>query len=292
MSISAVSSYGTNNVYQGWVDQANADKEKLEKELGIESSESEKTSGSTSTSSSSSTKGTSSTSTSTSTTSTSRSSSTSAFLMTYKHSLTSLESASEKLRLGNRNNVFSKYETAMKDLERATTDEDKAAAQAAVGKAQEEIISAVKDFAKAYNSTISFLENNSDRSSTVGSQLNSLKRALTTGDAMSRIGLSLDKSGNLEVDEAKLKKALNENFKSVKDMFGGQFGMAERAASRATNILDNASIEKIAGISEKKNKVNSIEDLDDFDIFSQFALGGVYNLSNYYAVGSLLNTFA
>lgn len=292
MSISAVSSYGTNNVYQGWIDQANADKEKLEKELGIEGSESEKTSGSTSTSSSSSTKDTSSTSTSTSTTSTSRSSSTSAFLMTYKHSLTSLESASEKLRLGNRNNVFSKYETAMKDLERATTDEDKAAAQAAVDKAQEEIVSAVKDFAKAYNSTISFLENNSDRSPTVGSQLNSLKRALTTGDAMSRIGLSLDKSGNLEVDETKLKKALNENFKSVKDMFGGQFGMAERAASRATNILDNASIEKIAGISEKKNKVNSIEDLNDFDIFSQFALGGVYNLSNYYAVGSLLNTFA
>lgn len=282
MSVSAVSSYGTNNVYQGWVDQANADKEKLEKELGIESSDSEKTS---------STKDTS-TKTSTSTTSTSRSSSTSAFLMTYKHSLTSLESASEKLRLSNRNNVFSKYETAMKDLERATTDKDKASAQAAVNKAQEEIISAVKDFAKAYNSTISFLENNSDRSATVGSQLNSLKRALTTEDAMSRIGLSLDKSGNLEVDETKLKKALNENFKSVKDMFGGQFGMAERAASRATDILDNSSIEKIAGVSEKQKKINSIEDLDDFDIFSRFALGGVYNLSNYYAVGSLLNTLA
>ena len=44
----------------------------------------------------------------------------------------------------------------MKDLNRATTDEDKAAAQAAVDKDQEEIISAVKDFAKAYNSAVSF----------------------------------------------------------------------------------------------------------------------------------------
>lgn len=300
MAVSAVSSYGTNNVYQGWVDNANADKEKLEKELGIDTSDSSdtKTSSTSGTSSSSSTSKTSgsssssssSSSTSTSSTSTSRSSSTSTFLLTYKHNLTSLESASEKLRLGSRNNVFSKYETAMKDLQRANTDEDKASAQAAVNKAQEDIISAVKDFAKAYNSAVSFLESNSDRSSTVARQLNSLKNALTTEDAMARIGLSYDKSGNLEVDEDKLKKTLNENYNSVKDIMGGQFGLAERAASKATDILDHASVEKIAGVTEKASKANSISDLDDFEIFSKFALGGAYNLTNYYAVGSMLNT--
>lgn len=298
MAVSAVSSYGTNNVYQGWVDNANADKEKLEKELGIDTSDSSdtKTSSTSGTSSSSSTNKTSdsssssSSSTSTSSTSTSRSSSTSTFLLTYKHNLTSLESASDKLRLGSRNNVFSKYETAMKDLQRANTDEDKASAQAAVDKAQEEIISAVKDFAKAYNSAISFLESNSDRSSTVARQLNSLKNALTTEDAMARIGLSYDKSGNLEVDEDKLKKTLNENYNSVKDIMGGQFGLAERAATKATDILDHASVEKIAGVTEKASKANSISDLDDFEIFSKFALGGAYNLTNYYAVGSMLNT--
>ena len=296
MAVSAVSSYGTNNVYQGWVDNANADKEKLEKELGIDTSDSSdtKTSSTSGTSSSSSTNKTSgsssSSSTSTSSTSASRSSSTSTFLLTYKHNLTSLESASDKLRLGSRNNVFSKYETAMKDLQRANTDEDKASAQAAVDKAQEEIISAVKDFAKAYNSAVSFLESNSDRSSTVARQLNSLKNALTTEDAMARIGLSYDKSGNLEVDEDKLKKTLNENYNSVKDIMGGQFGLAERTAGRATDILDHASVEKIAGVTEKASKANSISDLDDFEIFSKFALGGAYNLTNYYAVGSLLNT--
>lgn len=291
MAISAVSGFGSNNEYQSWVDQANADKKKLEDQLGIDTSDSSDTQKTSSTSSTTSKKDTSSTtSTSTSTTSTSRSSSTSVFLLSYKHNLTSLESASDKLRLGSRNNVFSKYETAMKDLQRANTDEDKAAAQAAVNKAQEEIISAVKDFAKVYNSAVSFLESNSDRSSTVVRQLNSLKNALTTEDAMARIGLGFDKSGNLEVDEKKLKETLNDNYESVKDILGGQFGIAERAASKATYILDHASVEKIAGVSEKETKANSISDLDDFDIFSKFALGGAYNLTNYYAVGTMLNT--
>lgn len=294
MAINAVSGYSAVNDYQKWVDQAAAEKEALEKRLGIEASDSSdtktsSTSNTSSTSSSTSASGTSS-STSTSSTYTSRSSSTSTFLLSYKHNLTSLESASEKLRLGNRNNVFAKYETALRDLERAGSDSDKAAAQAAADKAQEEIISAVKDFAKAYNSAVSFLGSNSDRSSTVARQLNSLKNALTTEDAMARIGLSFDKSGNLEVDEDKLKKTLNENYNSVKDIMGGQFGIAERAASKAGYILDHASVEKIAGVAEKESKANSISDLDDFEIFSKFALGGAYNLTNYYAVGSMLNT--
>ena len=286
MAISGESGFGSNNEYQSWVDQAAADKKKLEESLGIDTSESSSTD---KTSSTTDKKDTSSTGSSY-TSSTSRSSSTSTFLLSYKHNLTSLESASEALRVGSRNNVFSKYETAMKDLQRANTDEDKAAAQAAVDKAKEDIVTAVKDFAKAYNNAVSFLENNSDRSSTVVRQLNSLKNALTTEDAMARIGLSYDKSGNLQVDEDKLKDTLDKNYNSVKDIMGGQFGMAERAATKATDILDHASVEKIAGVAEKESKANSISDLDDFEIFSKFALGGAYNLTNYYAVGSMLNT--
>ncbi len=286
MAISGVSGFGSNNEYQSWVDQAAADKKKLEESLGIDTSESSSTD---KTSSTTDKKDTSSTGSSY-TSSTSRSSSTSTFLLSYKHNLTSLESASEALRVGSRNNVFSKYETAMKDLQRANTDEDKAAAQAAVDKAKEDIVTAVKDFAKAYNNAVSFLENNSDRSSTVVRQLNSLKNALTTEDAMARIGLSYDKSGNLQVDEDKLKDTLDKNYNSVKDIMGGQFGMAERAATKASDILDHASVEKIAGVAEKQSKANSISDLDDFEIFSKFALGGAYNLTNYYAVSSMLNT--
>lgn len=284
MSISAVSGYNAGNEYQKWVDKAAADAESLEKSLGIDTSkteetkdaeESKDTSGSKTSSSSSS--------------NINRNSSTSTFLLSYKNNLTALESSAEKLRLGSKNNVFSKYESALSALSKATTDKEKASAQEALNKAKDEIVSAVKDFADSYNNALSLLENNSGRSNTVNTQLASLKRALTTEDAMARIGLSLDKSGKLQVDEKKLKKTLDENYASVKDIMGGQFGIAERAATKASDILDHASVERIAGVSESEGSSDP-NSLDYWTIFSGFATGGAYNLSNYYAVGSMLNT--
>ncbi len=286
MSISAVSGYNTGNEYQKWVDQAAADAEALENRLGVKTSETTESSSTSETKDSTS----SSTSSSSSSTSINRNSSTSTFLLTYKNSLTSLETTADKLRLGNKNNVFAKYETALKDLSRASTDEDKAKAQKAVDAAKDDIVAAIKDFAESYNNAVSFLESNSGRSNAVNSQLASLKRALTTGDAMARIGLSIDKSGKLQVDEKKLKQTLDENYASVKDIMGGQFGIAERAATKASDILDNASVERIAGISESEAGSASADSLDYWTIFSGFATSGAYNLSNYYAVGSMLNT--
>ena len=43
MAISGVSGFGSNNEYQSWVDQAAADKKKLEESLGIDTSESSST---------------------------------------------------------------------------------------------------------------------------------------------------------------------------------------------------------------------------------------------------------
>lgn len=300
MAIGAVSGYNTyssytnglENEYKNWVDQAEADAESLKKELNIDTSEDEKSSSTSSTKAEESTSSSSSKSSSTSsTTSTGRSSSTSTFLLTYKNALTSLESAAEKLRGGSRSNVFSRYETLMTDLSRATAESDRTAIQSKLNDAKKDIVSAIKDFADKYNSAVSFLENNSDRSSTVKTQLASLKRSMTTADALSRVGLNLTSSGKLEVNEEKLSKVLDENFASVKDVVGGQFGIAERAGSKASNILDNASVEKIAGISESQaENSNSVDSLDYWTIFSAFARSGSHNLSNYYAVGSMLNT--
>ena len=154
MSISAVSGYNTGNEYQKWVDQAAADAEALENRLGIKTSETTESSSTSETKDSTS----SSTSSSSSSTSINRNSSTSTFLLTYKNSLTSLETTADKLRLGNKNNVFAKYETALKDLSRASTDEDKAKAQKAVDAAKDDIVAAIKDFAESYNNAVSFLE--------------------------------------------------------------------------------------------------------------------------------------
>ena len=164
-------------------------------------------------------------------------------------------------------------------------------------KAKENVIAAVKDFAEKFNSAVSFLESNSGRSSTVANQLASLKRSLKTEDAMKTIGLGLDKSGRLEVDEEELGKALDENPGFVKNVMGGQFGIAQNAGSKAGEILDFTPVEKIAAVSQKGSSggvggESLSEYYSSFTNFANFAKGGAYNLSNYYAVGMLLNTFA
>lgn len=157
MAISSVSSYSPMYDYQSWVNTANSRTEALKESYGYDSTES-----TSSTSSSSSTNKTSS-----SYSNSSAATSASSFLLNYKQSLTELESASKKLQVGAKDNVFSKYESAVSALSKASTEDEKKAAQAKVDKAQEDIISAITDFADKYNSTVSFLESNSNRSAGV-----------------------------------------------------------------------------------------------------------------------------
>ena len=241
--------------------------------------------------------------------------STSSFLLNYKQKLTDLESASAKLQAGTKDNVYSKYESALDALSKADTEDAKKAAQAKVDKAREDIVSAVSDFADKYNNTISFLQSNSNRGAGVARQQASLERALPTEGALKTLGMKVDTTGKLEVDKDALNKALTDGrYNSVKETMGGTYGIAQRMGSRATNILDS-SIDTVAGSSKTSSASstgstsassnagksnNSVSDLlsysnDDsmsayFTSFASFAKSGAYNLSNYYAVGMLLNT--
>lgn len=287
--------------YSDWETTAQKRTEALEKRVSeLEKQLSEKT-GSTS--------GT----TSSSSSSSASSVSTSSFLLSYKQKLTDLESASAKLQAGTKDNVYSKYESALDALSKADTEDAKKAAQAKVDKAREDIVSAVSDFADKYNSTISFLKSNSNRGSGVARQQASLERALPTEGALKTLGMKVNTSGSLEVDKDALNKALTDGrYNSVKETMGGTYGIAQRMGSRASNILDS-SIDSVTGYSKSSsassadstsskntgNSKTSVNDLlssnDDsmsayFTSFASFARSGAYNLSNYYAVGMLLNT--
>ena len=86
-------------------------------------------------------------------------------------------------------------------------------------------------------------------------------------------------------------------------MIGGQFGIAQKAATRADSALSD-SVQSIVD-KDLSNGQGSGSDSDSvtsavtkgigsssFQYFSSFARGGAFNLSNYYAVGMLLNTLA
>lgn len=309
MAVNSVSSFSPSAMfnyqdrYQDWETTANKRTAELEKRVEeLEKQLSSKTDGTSSTSSTSSSNSASSVSTS-------------SFLLNYKQKLTDLESASAKLQVGAKDNVYSKYESALDALSKADTEDAKKAAQAKVDKAREDIVSAVNDFADKYNSTISFLQSNSNRGAGVARQQASLERALPTEGALKTLGMKVNTTGKLEVDDEALTKALTDGrYNSVKETMGGTYGIAQRMGSRATNILDS-SIDTVAGSSKtssatnststssnasKSNTKSAVSDLlsssNDssmsayFTSFASFAKSGAYNLSNYYAVGMLLNT--
>ena len=291
MSVSGISGlgygssfgYSNSTMVDDWYNKANSATDQLKDSLNIDT-ENKKTDSTTGTNS----------------TSTTKPSSTSTFLMQYQSALEDLEKASANLQTSNADNVFSKYEKAV-----ASGDE------AAIKKASDDIISAAQDFVNKYNSTASLLKNNAGRSSALASQLAAFERAIPSDKALKVAGMKIDKDGNLALDKEKMGEALGKDYGLVKDILGGQFGMAERAGSKASSVLDT-SVDKIMGTAENgtsgtdsagstdKKGIGSTSLLtsngsamsDSFMYFAKFAQSSPYSLSNYYMVGSLLNTLA
>ncbi len=297
MSVSGISGlgygssfgYSNSTMVDDWYSKANSASDQLKNSLNIDSTDkSTKTDSTTG-------------STSTGSTSTTKPSSTSTFLMQYQSALEDLEKASASLQTSNADNVFSKYEKAV-----ASGDES------AIKKATDDIISAAQDFVNKYNSTTSLLKNNAGRGDALASQLSAFERAIPNDKALKVAGMKIDTNGKLTLDQEKLGEAIGKDYGLVKDVLGGQYGMAERAGSKASSVLDT-SVDKIIGTatngtsgtestgsSTDKKGLGSTSLLtsngsamsDSFMYFAKFAQSSPYSLSNYYMVGSLLNTLA
>ncbi len=283
-------SYGNMLNSNDWVNSANDATNKVKEDLGI--------SDSTSTNSSSSNK-TGSTSSSSSNVYTANS--TSGFLMGYQNVLKDLESSAAKLQTSQANNVFQKYDAALKKA--ADGDEE---ALKALSKAEDDVVSSMKDFVDNLNSAISHLKKNTGAGSGVSAQLDSLKRMIPSEKTLKAMGISYNTDGTLKLDEDAFRENLQKDPSFTKELVGGQYGLAERVGSKATKVLDS-SVDKIVGGNGSTNSSESTSKTpsnsaassttfpgskgnmsDSFMQFASFARGGAYNLSNYYAV-SMLN---
>ncbi len=243
--------------------------------------------------------------TGTSSTKSTTASSASGFLMGYQTRLEDVESSAAKLQMFAKDNVFQKYDEALRNA--AAAPDDKAAADK-VDKAVDDIVAAAKDFTSKINSTLSYLKNNTGLGSGVSAQLDTFKRSLPTDKTLKALGMGYDTNGNLTFDEDALREAIENDPDEVKELLGGQFGLAERVGSKATKILDSSVNSIMGGTSSSSNtsstdKTNttgstnststgtsskSSSTSDSFKQFASFARSGAYNLSNYYAV-SMLN---
>lgn len=287
------SGYSSLNDYDSWVNNANEKADELKDKYGVSGSTSSTSGTSSSTSSVNNKYGT--------------ASSPSAYLRNYQMALTDLEKSSSALWVYEEDNVFEKYEKALAKAEKAGQSGDADAiksAQESVEKAFGNMISAINTFVDDYNSTISFLKNNNGMTATAAEDLASFERSTLTDKALKTFGLSKDKDGYLSVDEKKLTESLEGSYEFVKETLGGQYGIAGRVGGKATKILDSP-VEKILGTnkaesteetskngtsSTKKTSSSKASMPDSFTSFANFAKGGAFNLTNYYAVGMLLNT--
>lgn len=168
---------------------------------------------------------------------------------------------------------------------------------------EDDVVSAVKDLVNSYNSVTSMLSANSGRGTGVANHLESFKRGMADEKTLAAIGITFDKEGNMKLDEDALKESLERDYDWTKNIISGQYGMAEKAATKADKALSD-SVQSIVDkdlSGDKKsdsstgtssalsaNGINS----SSFQYFAAFTKGGAFNLSNYYAVGMLLNTLA
>lgn len=223
----------------------------------------------------------------------------STFLLAYQSQLEDLEASAAKLQLSEKDNVFSKYDEAVKKAQENPSEEN----TKAVDKALDDIVSAFKDLTSKYNSTMSFLSNNQERGSGIQAQMESLKRMMPNEKTLSAMGMGYDKNGKVTFDEKAFRENWEKDPEQIKNLTGGQFGFAERVGNKATAILDS-SVDKIIGsdgttaengkhsatstdTNTTTNFTKSSTMSDSFMQFANFAKSGAFNLSNYYTVGML-----
>ena len=102
------------------------------------------------------------------------------------------------------------------------------------------IVKNVKQFASDYSSTVNFLTTNKSVSTGVSNLATSFSSTKYNSRAYDSIGIKVDSSGRLTVDETKLTSALSSDADRVKELLGGSNGLASKTVGRV-NVAENTA---------------------------------------------------
>lgn len=148
------------------------------------------------------------------------------------------------------------------------------------------VADAVGDLVDAYNSSLKLLNDNYGRGSGVERQLRSLVVGLGSEESLEKLGISINKDGTLKLDKEALKKSMKEDPKFTRDLISGSNGIADKAFNKAQNAMNEKSGSLISGDMSnlQETAVN-----DPINAFNMYSKGGAYMLTNYYALGMMMN---
>ena len=155
-------------------------------------------------------------------------------------------------------------------------------------KDNESLISGVEDLVNHYNKTVDFLRSNAGQGAEVSRQLRNMVRSLGSEQSLEMAGITANKDGTLSFDKEKLAKNLEEDEALVRDVISGRNGIAQAAFDRGSAGLRANS----AGlVQESVRQAESSQNTDGYHFLNTFSKAGAYNLSNYMALGLMMDYF-
>lgn len=198
--------------------------------------------------------------------------------------------ANAKYSVTSGNNTF-KYESSSNNVSVDYTRIDvtlKGTGETKIGAAvdTEKAASAIGDLVKAYNSSLKLLNDNYDRGSGVDKQLRNLVSGLGSEKTLEKLGITVNKDATLKFDKSVFEKSMKEDPKFTTDLITGTSGIANKAFNKAAAGMSTPSSTLINGdLSNAESDAMS----SPYNVFNMYSKSGVYTMSNYGAVGMMLN---
>lgn len=150
----------------------------------------------------------------------------------------------------------------------------------------EKLASSVENLVKSYNSTLKLLNDNYSRGNGVERQLRNFVRGIGTEEAMEKLGITVKKDATLSFDKEVFAENLKKDPKFTMDLISGTNGIANQAFSKAQSAVNSSAGSLING---DLSTAQSEEITNPYNVFSLYSKSGVYNMTNYYATGYMLN---
>ncbi len=151
----------------------------------------------------------------------------------------------------------------------------------------DKIISAVEELVKNYNNAVELLGRNMDRGPGVTNQLRNMVRGLGSTQSLEKAGITKNDDGTLSFD----KEALTENLKKdpnlVNNIISGQNGIAQTAYNRASSGLQTNSASLLQN--DLNQRTSDLMMTDSYHFLNSFSRAGAHNLSNYMALGLMMD---
>ena len=105
-----------------------------------------------------------------------------------------------------------------------------------------DIVDSITAFANDYNDATELFSKNSDVSTALSALSNSFSKGTkNASNLLSSIGITVDTSGKMTVDQTVLTDAVNNNYDTVKSALGGSTGLASQAYSKISLAMSNTS---------------------------------------------------